>query len=270
MWGFVSMVLQLAVNGAAGRMGKQIVRATVEDDECELVGAIEAGEHSSIGKDVGLLAGIEEQNVKISSKLACSADVLIDFSVPEASMDRASAAASQDMAVVIGTTGLSEEQIRTLRRDIGERIPALVAPNMGLGMNLMFQIVQKTAEAIANRWDVEITEIHHNRKTDAPSGTALKLADIVADAMDKETSDVTCFGRQGEVGERPDDEIGIHAVRAGDVPGTHTVLFGGPGETIELTHRALDRTVFAQGAIQAAKFLAGQPPGFYSMEDVLS
>ncbi len=255
------MSLQVVVNGAAGRMGKQILRAAIEDNECELAGAIEAEGHSSIGKDVGTLAGMEEKGVQVSTHLSCSADVLIDFSVPDASMERASAAADAGIGVVIGTTGLSEEQLQRLRRDIGERVPVLVAPNMGLGMNLMFQIV---------RWDVEITEIHHNKKTDAPSGTALKLADLIAEAMDKETSDITCFGRQGEVGERPADEIGIHALRAGDVPGTHTVMFGGPGETIELTHRATNRTVFAQGAIQAAKFLAGQQPGFYGMEDVLS
>lgn len=264
------MPLQLAVNGAAGRMGKQVIQATLDDEDCELASAIEADGHASLGEDAGLLAGAGEKGVPVSSDLSVGADVLIDFSVPEATMARAVEAADADMAVVIGTTGLSDEQLEELRSDVAGRIPVLVAPNMGLGMNLMFQIVQKTAQAIAKRWDVEITEVHHNKKTDAPSGTALKLGDLVADAMEKETSDVACFGRHGEVGERPEQEIGIHAIRAGDVPGTHTVMFGGPGETIELTHRATDRTVFAQGAIQAAKFLSEQPAGFYGMEDVLS
>ena len=264
------MPLRLCVNGAAGRMGKQVMRAALDDEDCELVGAVEAEGHPAAGKDAGILAGGEKLGVHVGTTLASGADVLIDFSKPEATVERCLAAADAGIAVVIGTTGLSDDQIETIRSQAASRVPVLIAPNMGLGMNLMFRIVQKTAQAIADRWDVEITEVHHNKKTDAPSGTALKLADIVAEAIGEETSDIACFGRRGEVGERPSGEIGIHAVRAGDVPGTHTIMFGGPGETIELTHRATDRTVFAQGAIQAAKFLADQPPGLYGMEDVLS
>jgi len=262
--------LKVAVNGAAGRMGRRLVSLLVETEGCELVSAIEAEGHSALGADAGTVAGVGPLGVPITTQIQGTPDVLLDFSTPQASVQRALECARMGTAVLVGTTGLSAEQLEKMKSEVASRVPLLIAPNMSLGVNILFNLVGQVARALAGEWDMEIVEAHHNKKKDAPSGTARELAEIICTALGWTPSEVLCYGREGAVGEKPPKQIGIHAVRGGDIVGEHTVLFAGPGERIELTHRATNRDIFARGAIRAAKFLAHKPPGLYSMNDVLS
>ncbi len=261
---------KIAVSGAAGRMGRRIVALLSEEGYWTLACALERPDHPQLGKDAGVVAGVGELGVSIEEVISGQPDVLLDFTAPDACVRRAEECARLGTAMVVGTTGLSEEQSRRIEREVASRVPVLVAPNMSIGMNLLFMLAGEAAAALGEDYDVEIVESHHRRKKDAPSGTALKLAQSVCDALSWDPQQALVYGRSGTAGERPRRQIGIHALRGGDVVGDHTLVFAGEGERIELTHRASSRDVFARGALRAARFLVGQPAGRYDMKDLLS
>ena len=276
-------MIKVVISGAGGRMGKLLLRAVTEEEGMELAGAVEGESHPLIGKDAGNAAGIEKCGVEICSnleKIHDEWDVLVEFSIPEAVLQHLSAAAGKSKCVVIGTTGFTREQKDTIK-DFGSKIPVLLSPNMSIGVNLLFKIAGETAKVLGPEYDVEIVETHHRLKKDAPSGTALKLAESIADSRGQDISSASppsrgrikeggfIYGRHGTAGERTIGEIGIHAVRGGTVAGEHTAIFAGQSERIELTHRAESRDVFVRGTIAAVKFIAGAKPGFYDMQDVL-
>jgi len=250
-------MVKIVVNGALGRMGGRVIACAADDPEIELVGAVDLMEHDGaphVTKD--LAAAVKR------------ADVVIDFTshigVP-ATIDLVSNAGK---ALVVGTTGLTRDEQSAIEKAAAS-VPIVYAPNMSAGVNALFQLVGHVAKTLGVGYDVEIVEAHHNQKKDAPSGTAKKLAENIAAALGRDLADDGVYGRQGITGARRPSEIGIHAVRAGDIVGEHTVIFAGPGERIEITHRAHSRDTFARGALRAAKWLVGKPPKLYSMLDVL-
>ncbi|SNR81611.1 4-hydroxy-tetrahydrodipicolinate reductase [Desulfurobacterium atlanticum] len=258
-------MIKIAVNGANGRMGRLIASLVKENEDMELVGVIENPESDLLGEPF-------DENLKFVGSLKeikDKPDVVIDFTVPCATLTLVEDAVAEGVAVVTGTTGFSSEEMEKLKA-AGKKIPLLFSPNMSLGVNILFRIVEEVTKALKDKdYDVEIFEIHHRFKKDAPSGTAMRLAEIVAKTLDRNPEDVFVFGRKGFVGERSSEEIGVLAARMGDVVGDHTVYFATFGERIELTHRATSRETFARGAVVAAKWIYGKPCGFYSMFDVL-
>ena len=262
--------MKIAVNGAAGAMGRRIISLLSDVPDCHVVCALERADHPSLGEDAGVLAGTGSLGVPLTAQLGGDPDVLLDFSAPESAMARARECAAAGTAVVIGTTGLSKDQAAELREEVAARVSLLVAPNMSIGVNLLFRLVGEVAKALGEGYDIEIVEAHHRRKKDAPSGTASELARRICAALDRDPAAVLRFGREGLCGPRISDEIGVHAIRGGDVVGDHTVIFAADGERVELVHKASSRDVFARGAIRAAVFLAGREPGLYSMQDVLA
>ena len=262
-------MLKIAVNGACGRMGARIAALVIEDPQLKLVAALERHGHSFLDKDVGTVAGCGETHVKITSTLNTQADVLIDFSSPESTVAIAELCAMKGIGLVAGTTGLSTQQFEKIKH-LSRQMPCLVSPNMSVGVNVMFNLAAQMAQMLGTDFDIEIIETHHRFKKDSPSGTALKLAEKICDATGRKLDKDVIYGRHGITGERPETQIGMHAVRSGDVIGDHTVVFGSLGERIEITHKAHTRDTFVRGAIRAAKFIAQKPPGMYSMSDVLS
>jgi 4-hydroxy-tetrahydrodipicolinate reductase len=258
--------ITFGMHGAAGRMGTRIIQLAQDDPALRLGAALDRAGHPAIGQDVGALAGTGPLGVALGSHLERPVDVMIDFSTPEATMAILKGCLQERIPLVVGTTGLTPEQSQELEA-AAEAIPLLVASNFSKAVNLLFRLVGIAARALGPDADIEIVERHHHFKKDAPSGTALTLAQAAGRAIG---SDRFVHGRSGQVGERPRAEIGVHALRTGDNPGEHTVVFGLMGETLELSHRALNRDGFARGALGAAKFLAGKPPGRYSMDDLLS
>lgn len=260
----------VVVAGAAGRMGRCLIGCLGDATDLRLVGALERPGHPALGTDVGEAAGTGRNGVAITDDPAAlfSRDrILLEFSVPEATLRHLRLAAGRGVRAVIGTTGFSpgeREEIAALAR----QIPILLSPNMSVGVNLAFKLLAQMAGVLADEYDVEITEIHHRGKKDAPSGTALRMAEVIAAALGRDPTQVLVYGRQGLRGERTVKEIGIQSLRAGDVVGEHTVVFGGLGERLELTHRAGSRETFARGALRAARFIATASPGLYSMQDV--
>jgi 4-hydroxy-tetrahydrodipicolinate reductase len=262
--------MKIAVSGAAGRMGKRITALGHAHPDIEISGALEGAGNPQIGLDVGAGAGIGEIGVKISDdrdSVIKNCDVLVDFSAPDASVANAEAAVKFGKSIVIGTTGFSDDQRKKLAA-AGESIPCLIAPNMSVGVNLLFSIVGQVAKTLGPDYDVEIIEAHHNLKKDAPSGTADKLAHIVADALDRNLEEVGVYGRKG-LAPRKQNDIGVMTLRGGDIVGEHTVMFITNGERIELTHRAHSRDALASGGIKAALWLFGREKGMYDMLDVL-
>lgn len=263
--------MNLVVCGAAGKMGKRVIALACENPNFQIVGAVEASDHPAMGHDAGETAGTGALNVKIVDnfeKVVDAADVTIDFSSPASSMHNIQVSADKGRAIVVGTTGFSPEQRQKISL-MGPKTRCLVAPNMSLGVNLLFRLASQTARVLGNEYDVEIVEAHHNMKKDAPSGTAQKLAEEIASALDRDLEQAAVFGRKGMVGQRTRHEIGIMALRGGDIVGEHTVMFVTGGERIELIHRAHSRDAFARGALQAAMWLVDQPNGLYDMQDVL-
>ena len=269
-------MVNIAVNGACGRMGMRVVQLALEDPQCRVVCACERPDHPSLGKDIGILAGKEPASrgapcaigVALTSGLCGQPAVLIDFSEPKSSLARAGEAAKVGAALLIGTTGFTPEQKREIQ-EIARRTACIVSPNMSVGVNLLISLVGKVARALGDEYDIEIVEAHHRFKKDAPSGTALRLAEKIAEATGRTLAKDAVYGRQGVVGERKKNEIGVLAVRAGDIVGDHTVMFTCLGERIEIIHRAHTRDAFARGALRAAKFLAGKPPGMYGIAEAL-
>jgi 4-hydroxy-tetrahydrodipicolinate reductase len=260
--------LQLAIHGAAGRMGQRLIALASADESLQLVAAIDNARHPKMGTDAGLLAGVGEIGIPLTSELSVPAGAVIDFSVPAATTAILQACASAGVPLVLATTGLSPEQ-HALVREASARIPIVSAPSMSLAVNLTMKLCEIAGQALKDHpsgADVEIIERHHRFKEDAPSGTALRFGEIIGTAMNLTRR---VHGREGRPGARPHDEIGYHAVRVGDNPGEHTIIFGLLGETIELRVAATNRDCYAHGALAAAKFVAQQRPGLYSMNDVL-
>ena len=260
----------IVVVGAAGRMGSRIV-ALHREAGLRLAAALEAPGHRALGRDAGELAGTGVLGVPLTADAAAAITrdrVLIEFSVPEASLEHLRLVARAGARAVIGTTGFSaaqREEIATLARQAA----ILVAPNMSVAVTLAFSLLRTMAKALGDDYDVEITEVHHRYKKDAPSGTAVRMAEIVAEALGRDLRKVGVYGREGLPGERSGKEIGVMSLRSGDVVGEHTVSFGTLGERLELTHRAHSRDTFARGALRAARWIAGRGVGLYSMQDVL-
>jgi 4-hydroxy-tetrahydrodipicolinate reductase len=265
----VDHVLAVGIHGATGRMGTRLIQLIQADPALRLAAALERADHPGLGADAGTLAGLAALGVPLSQapEVDGPVDVMIDFSQPAATLALAAACARRAIPLVVGTTGLEPGQRQSLERQ-AERIPLLIAPNMSRAVNLLMRLVGEAARALGDSADIEVVERHHHFKKDAPSGTALRLAEIAARGIGV-GADRFAHGRRGQVGERPRGEIGLHALRTGDNPGEHTVVFGLMGECLELSHRALNRDGFALGALDAAKFLAGKPPRLYTMDDIL-
>lgn len=261
----------MVVAGAAGRMGREIVGAVAAHPQAGLAGGFEPPGHPELGRDLGLLAGIGELGLKLSGGLAEAGEgarVVIDFTTPESSLANARQAGRMGLATVIGTTGLSPDQTGELAR-LAETSPILFAPNMSMGVNLLLNLVREAARTLGPDYDLEIVEAHHKMKVDAPSGTALALAKAGAEGRELDLDRVKVCAREGQVGSRQENQIGIQAVRGGDIVGEHTVYLAGPGERLELIHRCHSRSTFAQGAVRAALWVADREPGLFDMQDVL-
>lgn len=265
------MTTRIAVVGAAGRMGRTLIQAIDETDGVELTVATERPESSLIGADAGELAGIGQNGVLLTahlSGLTDDFDVLIDFTGPDATMTHLDICLSNGKKMVVGTTGLSGEQKETLNK-ASEKIAVVVAPNMSVGVNVCLKLLETAARVMGNDADIEIIEAHHRHKVDAPSGTALRMGEVVADTLGWKLNDVAVYGREGHTGEREQETIGFETIRAGDVVGEHTVWFALDGERVEITHKASSRLTFANGAVRASIWLEDQEPGLYDMHDVL-
>lgn len=264
--------LRLVVCGAAGRMGGRVLHIVRSEQGMEVTGATERAEAPQVGLDAGTAAGSGPIGVKISGSLEAAlergADVVIDFTAPAASLRHAQVCAARKVPLVIGTTGLSAQaraEIATRAREI----PVVLAPNMSIGVNVLFRILWQAARALGPDYEVEIVEMHHRAKKDAPSGTALRLAELAADALGTDLDSAAVYQRYGDTGARRPGAIGVQALRGGDVVGEHTVHFLADGERLELTHRATSRDNFARGAVRAARWVVGKPAGLYDMQDVL-
>ncbi|MCX7426881.1 MAG: 4-hydroxy-tetrahydrodipicolinate reductase [Planctomycetia bacterium] len=258
--------IRLVIHGAAGRMGRRLVALAAEDAELKLVAALDVPGHPRLGEDAGAIAGAGSLGVSLAATLEVDADVVIDFSVPAGAAAIVPVCVEKKLPLVVATTGLGDAQIAAIH-DAARTIPVLWSPNMSLAVNLGMKLCEVAARALRDRdADVEIIEWHHRFKEDAPSGTALKFGRTIAEVMGQSEHR---HGRQGRPGARPHGEIGYHALRAGDHPGEHTILFGMMGETVEVTVRATSRDCYAVGALAAAKFLVGKPAGLYAINDVL-
>ncbi|PYO03650.1 MAG: 4-hydroxy-tetrahydrodipicolinate reductase [Candidatus Rokuibacteriota bacterium] len=261
----------IVVAGAAGRMGTRIIACMGEAPDLRLVAALEASGHPALGADAGETAGVARRGVAITADAASvltAGRLLVEFSTPEATLEHLRITAGTGARAVIGTTGFSPRQ-RDEIRDLSAKAAILLSPNMSVGVTLALRLLATMARALGDDYDVEITEIHHRGKKDAPSGTAVRMAEVVAEALGRDLATSAVYGRQGLPGERTRKEIGVFSLRSGDVVGEHTVSFGAPGERLELTHRAHSRDTFARGALRAIRFMATRPPGLYSMQDVL-
>lgn len=257
---------QIVIHGAAGRMGQRLIALAAQDRELEVVGALDWHEHPRLGDDAGMIAGIGPIGVPLSATLDVDADVVIDFSLPAGTSAIVPVCVAKKLPLVVATTALAEEQTSAIREAAGT-VPILWAPNMSLAVNLAIKLAEYAAGALKDQdADVEILERHHRFKEDAPSGTALKFGETIAAVMGQNSHR---HGRQGRAGARPHGEIGYHAIRTGDNPGEHTIIFGMLGETIEVTVRATSRDCYAAGALAGAKFLVDKRPGLYDMNDLL-
>ncbi len=260
----------IAIVGAAGRMGRMLTETTNADEQAQLTAAIDQPGNAAIGADVGEYAGIGKIGVPIvdSFEAAGDFDVLIDFTIAAATEQHIKYCQSANKRLVIGTTGLSAEQNQEIHA-AGRTIPIVYAPNYSVGVNATFKLLEIAAKIFGDSVDIEITEAHHRHKVDAPSGTALKMGEVVAEAVGRDLSEVAVYGREGLTGERDRQTIGFTTIRGGDIIGEHQVMFAGQGERVEINHRAHSRENFAAGAVRAANWIASQNSGVYDMQDVL-
>jgi len=266
-------MIKAVVAGAAGRMGSRVINVLSSSEGIRLSAAIERKAHPLLGQDSCGPAGLPAGGVLtvITDDLVAAlkaGDVLIDFTVPEKSLEHIKTCADLGKPLVVGTTGFSKEQMGEINKHV-QNIPCVLSPNMSIGVNLCFKILAEIAKTIGDDYDMEIVEAHHRMKKDAPSGTAVKMAQVIAQAVNRNLDEVGVYARKGMIGERSNKEIGIQTLRAGDIVGEHTVMFAGKGERIEITHRAHSRDTFAAGAVRAAKWVVGKKPGLYDMQDVL-
>jgi 4-hydroxy-tetrahydrodipicolinate reductase len=262
--------LRVCVAGASGRMGQMLVEAVLASGDCTLSGALDVAGSPSIGQDAAGFAG-QTSGVSITTDLAtglAGSQFLIDFTRPEGTMAHLRACEKLGVAVVIGTTGFSDAQKAEIAQ-IARQIPIVMAPNMSVGVNVTLKLLEMAATAMATGYDIEIIEAHHRHKVDAPSGTALKMGEVIAGALGRDLKDCAVYAREGVTGERDPSSIGFATIRGGDIVGDHTVLFAGTGERIEITHKSSSRATYAQGSLRAVRFLAGKPAGLYDMFDVL-
>ncbi len=264
-------MIKAIVAGAGGRMGGRIINIISGTKGIELAAAFERPDSDAVGKDAGVVAGVGQLGVTIADSLESvidSGDVIIDFTFHEATVKHAEKAAEKGRAMVIGTTGFSPDEYSRIQ-ELSNAFPCVLAPNMSVGVNLLYKLLDLAAKVLGDDYDVEIVEAHHRMKKDAPSGTALQLGRVVAKALGRDFDKVAVFERNGLIGERSREEIGIQTIRAGDIVGEHTVLFGGIGERVEITHKASSRDTFAKGAVRAAIWIKDKPAGMYNMQDVL-
>ena len=262
---------RIAVAGAAGRMGRTVVQAVAEDEGVRLGAALERPGMPLLGADAGELAGVGELGVRVVDSLSAVVDdfdALIDFTVPAATLRAVEVCRAAGKQAVIATTGIGAEGTAAIRKAAGD-IAIVMAPNMSVGVNLVFRLTELAARVLGEDTDIEIIDLHHRHKIDAPSGTAVRLGQIVAQAVGRNLDEVAVYGREGETGARDRRTIGFETIRAGDVVGEHTVLFGGTGERVEITHRANSRMNFARGSLRAVRFLEDRTTGLYDMQDVL-
>ncbi len=262
---------KIVVTGAAGRMGGRIITLVTETELLQVTGAVEMAGHPKMGQDAGYVAGCGDLGVKIGDSLEealANADLLIDFTFPQVSLRNAAVCARLGKAMIVGSTGFTPDERKQLE-GYAEKTPIVFAPNMSVGVNVCFKLLKDLAKTLGDDFDVEIVELHHNKKKDSPSGTAVRMGEVVADALGRDYNQVANYHREGMCGERSSEEIGMQTVRGGDIVGEHTVYFIGMGERIELTHRAMSRDMFARGAIRAAGWIKGKTPGIYDMQDVL-
>lgn len=265
------MSVRVAITGAAGRMGRTLIEAAVQDPAIRLGAVFERPGSGALGVDAGLLAGLPEQGIAVSDDLAGMVDafdVLIDFTRPEVTLQNLERCRAAGRRVVIGTTGFASAQ-RAQIADVARELPVVLAPNMSVGVNLSLKLLDLAARVLGDEVDVEIVEAHHRHKVDAPSGTALRMGEVVAAALGRDLEKVAVYGRQGITGERDAQTIGFATVRAGDIVGEHTVMFAGAGERLEISHKASSRMTFAKGAMRAARWLQERDAGLYDMQDVL-
>jgi 4-hydroxy-tetrahydrodipicolinate reductase len=263
-------LLQVAIAGSAGRMGRALLEAVFQSPDLRLHAALERPDSPLLGKDAGELLGAP-CGVRISADVDAAivgAHVLVDFTRPEGTMGHLAACARRGVKMVIGTTGLSAEQ-KAIIAGTAERLAVVQAPNMSVGVTLLLQLLDTAARVLHEGYDIEIIEAHHRHKVDAPSGTALRMGEVIAAALGRDLGQVAVYGREGVTGERTPSTIGFATVRGGDIVGDHTALFAGTGERIEITHKASSRATFAVGALRAARFLADKPRGLFDMRDVL-
>lgn len=260
---------KIAIAGAAGRMGRALIEATQAAEFAMLAAAIERNGHPLLGQDIGEIAGVGKLSVVLSDDLnAATFDVLIDFTAPEATLMNVEICRKMQKSIVIGTTGLNDDQ-KNILRDAAASIPIVFAPNMSVGVNLCFKLLKIAAKVLGDSVDIEIIEAHHRHKVDAPSGTALRMGEVIAQTLGRDLKKDAIYGREGKTGARDRQTIGFATVRAGDIVGDHTVLFADEGERVEITHKASSRLTFAKGAVRAALWLSNKNNGLFDMQDVL-
>jgi 4-hydroxy-tetrahydrodipicolinate reductase len=264
-------MLRIAIVGASGRMGLCLIKASVLSKNTQFNVAVSRAESSSIGKDAGELAGVGHTDIKVVADLATAVDqfdILIDFTRPEPSMEYIEICRQAGKKIIIGTTGYSVEQKAKIN-EAAKDVAIVLAPNMSVGVNLSLKLLEMTAKVMGDYTDIEIIEAHHRHKVDAPSGTALRMGEVIADTLGRNLKDCAIYGREGNTGERDRKTIGFSTIRAGDIVGEHTVMFADEGERVEITHKATSRMTFANGAIRAAVWLKDKDNGLYDMQDVL-
>lgn len=269
--GKINNMSRIAILGAAGRMGRTLIEAVQQSEGLQLGAAIVQAGDAMVGMDAGEMAGLGKLGVSVVDSIEAAAadfDVLIDFTLATATDANLATCRALSKPIVIGTTGLSDEQRKNIEQ-AGKDIPVVFAYNMSVGVNLLLKLLQDTARVLGDDFDIEIIEAHHRHKIDAPSGTAVRMGEVIADTLGRDLKQCAVYGRQGVTGERDSKTIGFETIRAGDIVGEHTVMFAGLGERIEITHKASSRMTFAKGAVRAAAWLADKPAGFYDMADVL-
>jgi len=263
-------MMKIAIAGATGRMGKMLIEAVIKAPDLQLVGALEHHSCEQLGDDAGAFLG-KKTGVAITADITNAlgdAQFLIDFTRPEGTMAHLAIAESTGTKMIIGTTGLSLDQIAGLKK-ASEKLAIVFAPNMSVGVNVTFKLLEIAAKMLSQGYDIEIIEAHHRHKVDAPSGTALKMGEVIAEALGERLDDVAVYAREGYTGERKEGSIGFATIRGGDIVGDHTVLFAGDGERIEISHKSSSRQSYAQGSLRAARFLQNRTSGLYDMQDVL-
>lgn len=263
-------MMKIAIAGATGRMGKMLIEAVLNSPDAQLVGALEHESCTLIGEDAGAFLG-KKTGVAITAditKALSDAEFLIDFTRPEGTMAHLAVAQKTGSKMIIGTTGLSPGQIDGLKK-ASTNLAIVFAPNMSVGVNVTFKLLEIAAKMLNEGYDIEIIEAHHRHKVDAPSGTALRMGEVIADALGEKLDDVAVYAREGHTGERKEGSIGFATIRGGDIVGDHTVLFAGEGERIEISHKSSSRQSYAQGSLRAARYLQNQSSGLHDMQDVL-
>ena len=264
-------MIKVVVTGAAGRMGSRLVSLVKDSAFLTLAGAVESKGHHALGEDSGEVAGCGRTGVPIVEDLSSlmeRGEVVVDFTTPPATLGHLRIVAQHRRGIVVGTTGFSPAELEELR-SVSKQIPCVFSPNMSVGVNVIYKVIAEMAKTLGEDYDIEVIEAHHRLKKDAPSGTALKMAEVLARAVNRDLGQVGVYARKGLIGERKKGEIGIQTIRAGDIVGDHTVMYAGTGERIEISHKSSTRSGYAQGAMRAARFLADKKTGLFDMDDVL-